>query len=170
MRGLMERIIRAGERRFGVDLDYLRDIARLSPAGFWKLALFLPLATHRAAVAAPLQAWAVLGATRAEDCGACVQIAIGHAKRAGIPPARITAALEQGESALPELEGLCLRFGRMVATNDPGLETVRQTLVGRLGEAAVLDLAVGAACARLWPGLKRGIGRAVSCQPVQVAA
>jgi alkylhydroperoxidase/carboxymuconolactone decarboxylase family protein YurZ len=165
--GITARLIDAAESKFGEKLDYMRDIASASPAAFYKFALFLAFAKHRKA--APLDAYylASIGALLSEDCGPCVQIAVNQALAAGVSSTVISAALAGGAS-LDADRKLCLDFGRAVSANVPEAEDLRVELAGKLSPAAMVDLAIAIAGARVFPALKRGLGHAKSCSLVQV--
>jgi hypothetical protein len=165
--GITTRLIDAAERKFGEKLDYLRDIASASPAAFYKFALFLAFAKHRKA--APLDAYylASIGALQDEDCGPCLQIAVNQALAEGVDPSVISAALAGGDSLDVDRRPY-LDFGRAVSANLPEAEELRLKLAEKLSPAAMVDLAIAIAGARLFPALKRGLGHAKSCSLVQV--
>jgi alkylhydroperoxidase family enzyme len=98
---LIHRLIARQEQRFGVPLDDLRELAAASTAAFLKLLLFAPLASHRRHL--PREAWhlARLAATQSEDCGTCVQIVLYFARRDGVAPEALRAALAGGDSLSP---------------------------------------------------------------------
>ncbi|HEY2486045.1 MAG TPA: hypothetical protein VGI36_12910 [Candidatus Binataceae bacterium] len=165
--GITSHLIDAAERKFGEKLDYMRDIASASPAAFYKFALFLAFARHRKA--APLEACylASIGALQHEDCGPCLQIAVNRALAEGVSPAIISSALAGGVTLDAERR-LYLDFGRAVSANLPEAEELRLKLAGKLSPAAMVDLAIAIASARLFPTLKRGLGHAKSCSLVQI--
>jgi len=165
--GITTRLIDAAERKFGEKLDYLRDIASASPAAFYKLALFLAFARHRKA--APLDAYylASIGALLSEDCGPCLQIAVNQALAEGVSPSVISAAVAGGASLNADRK-LYLDFGRAVSANEPEAEEMRLKLAEKLSPAAMVDLAIAIAGARVFPALKRGLGHAKSCSLVQI--
>ena len=165
--GITTRLIDAAERKFGEKLDYLRDIASASPAAFYKLALFLAFARHRKA--APLDAYYLssIGALLSEDCGPCLQIAVNQALAEGVSPSIISSALAGGAS-LDADRKLYLDFGRAVSANEPEAEEMRLKLAEKLSPAAMVDLAIAIAGARVFPALKRGLGHAKSCSLVQI--
>ena len=102
-----------------------------------------------------------------EDCGPCLQIAVNQALAAGVRADVISAAIAGG-TALTDDQKLYLDFGRAVAANVPEAEELRLRLADRLPPAAMVDLAIVIASARVFPTLKRGLGRAQSCSLVQV--
>lgn len=165
--GITTFLIEAAERKVGQRLDYLRDMAAASPGAFYKFLLFAPFAAHRKAVSATGYYLACIGALQHEDCGPCLQIAVDQAVANGVPERVISAALAGGSALTPE-QRLYLEFGRAVAANAPETEELRLFLAGTLPAAAMVDLAIGIASARMFPALKRGLGHAQSCSIVQV--
>jgi len=164
---ITSRLIDAAERKFGEKLDYVRDIANASPAAFYKFALFLAFARHRKA--APLEAsyLASIGALQHEDCGPCLQIAVNQALADGVSPAIIASAVAGG-ARLDADRRLYLDFGRAVSANAPEVEELRHRLARKLSPAAMVDLAIAIASARVFPTLKRGLGHAKSCSLVEI--
>ena len=165
--GITTRLIDAAERKFGEKLDYLREIASASPVAFYKFALFLAFARHHKA--APLDAYylASIGALLSEDCGPCLQIAVNQALAEGVSPWVISSALAGGASLDADCK-LYLDFGRAVSANGPEAEELRLKLAEKLSPAAMVDLAIAVAGARVFPTLKRGLGHAKSCSLVQI--
>ena len=165
--GITTRLIDAAERKFGEKLDYLRDIASASPAAFYKFALFLAFARHRKAAPPDAYYLSSIGALLSEDCGPCLQIAVNQALAEGVSPSIISSALAGGAS-LDADRKLYLDFGRAVSANEPEAEEMRLKLAEKLSPAAMVDLAIAIAGARVFPALKRGLGHAKSCSLVQI--
>ena len=163
LRNLIDRIIEKKEQNFGVSLEYLREIAGESETAFLKFGLFAPLAGHRKH--SPKDAWhlARLAATLAEDCGSSVQIVASQAKADGIPSALIKTALAGSLDELPMDLALVVRFADILAKGGENAY-LRNRLIRIYGRPAVNELALAVATARVFPTLKRGMGRAQSCK------
>lgn len=166
---LIENRLRDFERKHGTNLGYMRTIYRISTSAFAKVAAMQPLAGHRGAAAPDLYHLSGLGSAMHEDCGSCVQIHVAKARADGVDAGLLRSALEGREADLPPLAAKAFRFGRAIAAHDPGAETLRTELLAELGETAMLDLAIAAATARFWPGLRRALGDAPACAMVEVA-
>lgn len=166
---LLHSLIARQERTFGVPLDYLRQLVRTSRSALFKLALLAPAADHR--VTLPRTAFHVarLAATRAEDCGACLQIAAHYARRAGLERDLIVAVLRGEPDRLPEDLRDVLGFATSIASggDDPEL---RARLASRYGETGLVELGLVIATARVLPAYKRAVGHATSCRLIDVAA
>lgn len=164
---IASRLIDAAEKKLGENMDYMRDIAKASPAAFYKFALFMLFASHRKAAPVDAQYLAAIGALQHEDCGPCLQIAVNQALSAGVALEILSAAIAGGD-ALDSDHRLYLDFGRAVAANAPEAEELRLKLAEKLSPAAMVDLAIAIASARVFPTLKRSLGHAKSCSLVQV--
>jgi hypothetical protein len=162
------RVIRTIERRTGTSADYLRDLASASAGAFRKFCFFLPLAGHRRAATAEQRWVAALTATKAEDCGTCVQAIVNQARAEGVGPAVLRAVLDEHSEELPGVLLDVHDFARSVITAAPDATERALALKQRLGAAAQADIAVAIACARVFPALKRALGHAVSCSRVEV--
>ena len=73
-----------------------------------------------------------------------------------------------GGASLDADRKLYLDFGRAVSANGPEAEELRLKLAEKLSPAAMVDLAIAIAGARVFPALKRGLGHAKSCSLVQI--
>lgn len=161
---LIGRKLDAEERALGSSLDYARYILATSLADFLDFAKLVRIARRRGVLPADVRAVAELVATRAEDCGTCVQIAIHKALAAGVPVEVLRAALEDRVEALPADAALAHRFARAVIEHSPESEGLRAALRERFGERAWTDLALVITAARAFPTLKRALGYATACR------
>ena len=160
---LMERGIRRMEKQLGVELNHLRTVGRVAPGLLGRLAVMMPLMGYRRRVPADLMSLAGIGATMAQDCGECLQIAVNVALASGLRREMVEAAVRGRTDALTEAQAQALQYGEAVAT---GLDTeeLRQALEARLGEGGVVELASSVAAAQYFPVLKRGMGLAHACR------
>jgi alkylhydroperoxidase/carboxymuconolactone decarboxylase family protein YurZ len=160
---IMERGIRGMEKQLGVELNHLRTMARVSPGLLGRVALFMPLLAYRRRVPSDLQHMAGIGATMAQDCGECLQIAVNVAVAQGLSPKLVEAAVRGRTDDLTELQALALRFGERASTG-VDTEEERAELEAHLGEAGVVELASSVAASQYYPVLKRGMGLAHACR------
>jgi len=160
---MMEWGIRRVERELGVELDHLRTIGRVAPGLLGRVAMFMPLLAYRRRVPNDLLQMAVLGATLAQDCGHCLQIAVNVAVKSGLAPELVEAAVRGHHQALREGQAEALLFGERVATGLDG-EDVRESLLARVGEGGVVELASAVAGAQYFPVLKRAMGLSRACR------
>jgi alkylhydroperoxidase family enzyme len=162
LRSILFRLIRRQERQLGASLEYLRDVARVSPSGFLKFALIAPLGTHRRHL--PRDAWHVARVTAAfaEDCGTCVQIAIDLARRDGVSASVLRAVVAGDPSALPDTLRDVYRFAAAVAAGHDNDE-LRKRLRHYYADEGLVELSLAIAVSRVIPTLKRSLGHAQSC-------
>lgn len=156
------------ERMLGVPVDYLRHMLDVSVPAFLKFSKIMPLAQYRHALPADAKCVAGLVATRAEDCGTCVQIGVNLAKHERVPPAIIRAVLDSRVDDLPEPLADVYRFAEAVATNSGDEDLYRERVRQHYGEEGLVELAMAVAVARVFPTTKRALGYAKSCSVVKV--
>ena len=167
---LVRRRFDAYEREFDYDTSYLRDIYAVSPRAFWRFTKFIGLSTYREA--APYDAWfaAKLVGTLAEDCGPCTQLVVTMAERAGVNAATLRAILAGDEAAMSADAALGYRFSRAVLSRDVALgDELREEIISRWGQKAVISLAFAVASSRVFPTVKYALGHGKSCVRVSVA-
>jgi alkylhydroperoxidase family enzyme len=153
----------------GVSLDYLRQLVRDAPGAFVAFARARPFLDHRGSLPADAHHVARIAATRAEDCGTCVQITVNVARQAGVAPAVVRAAALDRPHELPAHLAAVHRFATAVARADTvAAEEERAAVRARYGDAGIAELAVAIAGARTFPTLKRALGHAIACERVQL--
>lgn len=155
-------LVASAERRYGEDMAWARDVSALGRAAFWRLIGFYRFAGFRRAAPRDLMALARLGAVMAEDCGPCTRIVVKVARNEGVPPDLMRAALRGGAGLTGDAD-LAFRFGSALSAGGPEAADLGDAVEGRLGRAVRVELAMGAAAARFYPALKRGLGYARAC-------
>ena len=174
MRSLLHRLISnriaAQERALGgVPLDYLHHLLRVAPGAFVAFARARPFLGYRGPMPREAHHVARIAATRAEDCGSCVQITVNVARAAGVPVAVVRAAALGRPDDLPAPLAAVHRFAAAVARGDTGaVEAERAAVHAYVGEAGIAELAVAIAGARTYPAIKRALGHAVTCERVRL--
>jgi hypothetical protein len=170
LRWLVRKRLDAYEREFDYDTSYLRDIYAASPRAFSRFTKFIGLSTYREG--APYDAWfaAKLVGTLAEDCGPCTQLVVTMAERAGVNAATLRAILAGDEAAMSADAALGYRFSRAVLSRDVALgDELREDIISRWGQKAVISLAFAVASSRVFPTVKYALGHGKSCVRVSVA-
>ena len=158
----------AFERKTGESTDYVREMLEHSPAGFWRFALFLPLAAHYRALPKAAYHVARIVAMQHEDCGPCLQTVVSLAARDRVPNAILQAALDKNWAGLPPELREVASYAQAVVARNASLESDRQQLITRLGEKAMTELALAIAAARVFPTVKRAMGHGQSCALVRI--
>jgi AhpD family alkylhydroperoxidase len=160
---LSEAMIRYGERKLGVTLDYMREIAANAPASFRLLGRVSQIGQSLKPVDRHATHMAALGAAMHDDCGTCVQIHINLARQQGVAEDVLRRAVMGEAGSLPAPLAAAFRFGEAVAANDPEMHELRERLEADFGKRAVIEMAIAIAFARFYPTLKRALGHAKSC-------
>lgn len=167
LRRFFHRQIDAREKLLGVPLDYLHHMADTSPAATVKFGLFMPMSQHRKVLPASVYHVAALVASRAQDCGTCVQIGVNVAHYERVPAFIIEAVLHDDADALSqELADVYHYACAMVQQQDD--PTLRETLRNRYGDEGLIELAFALAAAQVYPVVKRALGYALACSRVEV--
>lgn len=169
IRKLLHRAIDRVETRLGVPLDESRFVLDRSLGSFLAFSTVQTWTDRREHLPATIYYVAKIAAYREEDCGTCLQIAVNLARKAGVA-AEIVRAAAHGrvESLTPELQDV-YRFASQQANRVDDVE-LREKLRARYGDAALIELALGIAAARMFPTFKRTLGFAISCSKVDLAA
>jgi alkylhydroperoxidase family enzyme len=160
--------IASAEKNFGVPLDYCRFIVRVSLRAFFKFAKFLAVDEYRRVLPPGPCYVARIVATRHEDCGTCVQIAVNQARKAGVPAELLRAVLDGNLDALPEELRDAYHFAEAVLTVNGHEDTLRERIRLRYGDEGLIEMALAIATCRVFPTIKRALGYAVSCSAVAV--
>jgi hypothetical protein len=168
LRWLIRRRLAAVEKQLGVPLDYCRYILDVSLGAFLKFAKLMPLAHYRRALPAAPFYVAQIVATRAEDCGPCVQITVNFAKKTGVSHQILQAAVVGEVEALPDDLALVYRFAEAVVARTGEEDELRGRIEELYGKAGLVELALAIAVCRVFPTTKRALGFATSCSKVAV--
>lgn len=165
---LLRRQIAAFERSFDYDASYMHRMLDVSRRAFMRFAPLGKLASHHEDV--PLDVWyaAKIVAALSEDCGPCTQLTVTMAEREGVKPVVLRAILDDDEEAMGEQAALGVRFARAALAHDPAADALREQIVGRWGERALLSLALGIATTRVFPAVKYALGYGQACTRIRV--
>ena len=169
LRRLLDRLaIRPFERAFDYDAGYMRDVLAASLPAFLKFSLLPGLAPRRDAPAEALAAAGVV-ATLREDCGPCTQIGVDIAQRSGVSAASLKAILAGDESGMGEAAALAWRFAQASLDRDmQRADPLRDEIVRRWGQKALVAIALTITTARMYPTLKYALGHGRTCSKVVV--
>ncbi|MBI2826563.1 MAG: hypothetical protein HYX69_17970 [Planctomycetia bacterium] len=168
IRRILEGRITAAEKYLGAPCDYMRYMLRTSLPAFFKFARFAPLAGYRrAAPVIPLNVARIV-ATRSEDCGPCVQIALNQAKRDRVPDDVLSAVLADRPDDLSDELADVYRFTVAVCERSGMEGEYRERIRERYGDEALIEMAMAIAFCRVFPVTKRALGYATSCSAVKL--
>jgi hypothetical protein len=158
------------EREWGYDVTYMREV--LDEAGFGAIVPMMgmsKISNYRHDIPAAPYFAAAIAATRAGDCGPCVQLGVRMAERAGVPPTIIRAALSNDRAAMPEDVRLCYDLAQSTIARNPAEgDAIRAEILRRWGRRALVSLAYGIAAGGFYPAFKYALGHGHACQRVSV--
>ncbi|MDB5424200.1 MAG: hypothetical protein JWQ29_1616 [Phenylobacterium sp.] len=168
LKAMLTRWIDGFERQWGYDASYMRDVIATSPASLVKFALGARAADPKAAPPAALFA-AGLAGVLAEDCGPCIQLGVDMAVAHGIDPRVVRGVLAGDEAAMGETACLAFRFARASLARDmAAADPLREEIVRRWGEKALVAISLSLVASRMYPTLKYALGHGKSCSRVMV--
>jgi hypothetical protein len=157
------------ERQWSYDASYMRDVLAANSWSFLKF-MFGTQAADRSAAPAEAILAAALAGTLSEDCGPCTQIGVDMAAAQGLDPAIIRAVLAGDEQAMGETAALAWRFARASLARDmDACDPLRDEIVRRWGEKALVAIGLSLTAARMYPTLKYALGHGKACSKVVVA-
>ena len=163
MRRLVNWMIGRAERRLGVGLDYVHQIAGAGIGllmRYNRIFAFLDPRRH-----SPSDAYHIarIRGALAADCGTCVQAEINLAGNAGVPKDVVNAVLRGDVAALPTSLASVIQLVDAVVRDRIDDADARQAVMDAYGEAGLIELVYAMNGAALLPGIKRGLGHAVAC-------
>lgn len=162
--------LKAFEREFDYNMDYVRDILAATTRGFLAFSKALSLAKYREGVPRDAMYAASITATLAEDCGPCTQLVVTMAEREGVSPATLRAVLLGDAQGMSPDALLGSRFAQAVLARDlREADRLRAEVVRKWGRKALVSLALTIASSRIFPTVKYGLGYGRACSRVRVA-
>ena len=156
------------ERDLAYDMSYGRDLLATSTRAALLFFRATAIGGYREGI--PVEAWhaAKLVASRAEDCGPCVQVCVTMAEREGVSAESIRAILRGDFQAASEDVRLAAEFTRTVLARDSAAEPLRREIVARFGKRGLVSIAFAMLSARMYPSLKYALGYGRACAVVYV--
>jgi len=154
-------------RRYDYDLNYIYELAEVTPGAAVGWLLLSPLSKYRKV--APVEAYfaAKLVATQRSDCGPCVKLVYNLAREANVDKDTLRAILLDDQEHFSDDVRLATKFANAVIDQSAlEISELSETIVSRWGKAAQTDMAVAVAFGMFYPTFKRGLGHAQSCEPV----
>jgi hypothetical protein len=169
LKAYLSRWLDGFEKTFNYDASYMRDVLRASPASLVKFALGTRAMDMKAAPPEALVAAGLVG-TLAEDCGPCTQVGVDIATANGVDPKILRAILAGDEAGMGEAAALAWRFARASLARDmAAADPLRDQIVARWGEKALVAIGLSLVASRMYPTLKYALGHGKTCSKVMVA-
>jgi hypothetical protein len=146
----------------------MTEMLAISPAAIGRFFAVSEMSAHREDL--PVSAWfaAKLAATLAEDCGPCTQLVAQMAEEQGLSAATVRAIVEGDVARMGDDAALGWRFTRAVLAHVPEADALREQVVSRWGQRAMVTLALAIAASRMYPTVKYAMGHGRSCQRIRV--
>lgn len=156
------------ERTWAYDASYMHDMVDASPRAAWLFARATAIGQFRRDI--PVEAWCAAGITavRTEDCGPCTQLAVMMAERNGVSAEVLRSLLADNPDAMPPDVALVWQFTRATLAHDPAADPLREEIVKRWGQRALVSVAFAITAARLYPTAKYALGHGHACMRVVV--
>ncbi|GHB44132.1 hypothetical protein GCM10007094_36730 [Pseudovibrio japonicus] len=161
---MLKWIIHSGLRKFSKRYDYdnqymhrLVDTSTSVGVGIACLPLLSQFRRPKEAV--DIWAGAMLASTLDGGCSQCADLIVKQAVEAGVSEAKL-AACRQGSAKQAGEVGLGFRFAVAVIQDDAARDELRREIDLRFGNSAVVSATLAAATGRMFPVMKRGLGRA----------
>jgi hypothetical protein len=158
----------AFEKTFGYDLSYARELLEVDRSAFLTFARVQKLGAYRKDVPLAVHYAAKMVGTMAEDCGPCAQLIVTMALRDGVDPKLVSAIVRRDDEALPEDVWLGVAFARATLARDPAADALRETIIAKWGQRALISIAFGLTVSRVYPTIKYALGHGKACQRIVV--
>lgn len=154
-------LIARAEKRLGVALDYVRQIAKTDTKLLTRYNRIFGVIDPRKHLPADAYHTARIRAALAADCGTCVQAELNLARKSRLKPALIEAILH-GKLTDPALIAVMQLTDAVVANrcDDPA---AREVILAKWEDAGLIELSLAMNGAAMLPGIKRAMGYATAC-------
>jgi len=169
LKWFIRRRLEAFERRYDYDMTYARELLATDTRAFLAFARATALGGYRRDLPADVYWSAKLIGTIAEDCGPCTQLLVAMALEAGVAPGVLSAVLAGDEARMSEPVRLGVRFARATLAHSIDADPLREELVARWGDRALISISFAIVAARIYPTLKYALGHGKACVRVSVA-
>lgn len=169
LKWLIRNRLAAFERTYDYDTTYIREILATDTRAFFALARAGGLSSYRRDVPKDAYYAAKLTATIAQDCGPCTQLIVAMALRDRVDPRLVAAVVRGDHAAHSEDVLLAIRFTHAALDRTDEASALREEVVRRWGQRALIALAFAITAARLYPTLKYVLGHGEACRKVVVA-
>ena len=163
---LLRRRIDAFEKAYNYDLSYAREILDVSLSAALKLSRVRAFGSYCKDVPRDARVAASMVATMSEDCGPCTQLVVTMAERDGVAAETIKAILSGDEHAMTPQTALAFRFAHAVLRHDAVADSLRDEILKRWGQRALVSLAYAISGCRVYPTLKYALGHGRACTTV----
>jgi hypothetical protein len=166
---LVKKQLDAFARRWGYDTSYMHEIVDdAGVSAVMPLQALGKLGSYRKSIPADTYAGATLTASKAADCGPCLQLGVKMAEAYGVKPQTIRAILERDYAKCSKETLLGVELAQGTIARDGRGEEARREILRRWGRAGLVSLAYGIVAAQAYPTVKYAIGHGHACVRVRV--
>jgi AhpD family alkylhydroperoxidase len=167
-RWLLTKLLKWGEKQVGgVSMDYAYYLRDVAPSRLWRFTMIKVVEGNRKYTPADVYHAAGMAAAMVEDCGPCVQIHVNLALNERVDADVLRALAARKLDKVPAHVALAFNYGDAVGRGE-ACDDMREAIRTLWGEQGLIELAFTIAAARFYPGLKRGLGFAHTCERVVV--
>jgi hypothetical protein len=157
------------EREWGYDVSYMREALDAGGYAAIKPMNALQQIAGYDGGCPPQVLWtAGIVASRAGDCGPCLQLTVKMAERAGMPAEQIRAVLTHDRDAMNGDVRIAYDFTRSVLARDGWDQPAREEIVRRYGRPALIGISYRIALAGFYPAFKYAYGAGHTCERITV--
>src|SRR5690606_14136072 len=157
----------AFEAHYGYDATYMKEMLRDNPEALSAFNAFLPMASFRKHAPVDVYYTAKVTAFQLADCGPCLQLSIRKAREDGVSRELLQHLLKEPERLSPLLAKV-RAFTRAILCDEENHNGLRKELVEEIGNAAVIEIALGASSSHIFPVMKRALGHHQSCSLISL--
>jgi AhpD family alkylhydroperoxidase len=167
-RWLLTKLLAWGRTQIGdVNMDYAYHLRDVAPSRLWRFSMIKVIEGNRKHTPADAYHAAGMAAAMVEDCGPCVQIHVNLALKDRVDADVLRSLAARKLDGVPPHVALAFKYGEAVGQGVMADE-MRDEIRKLWGEQGLIELAFTIAAARFYPGLKRGLGYAHTCERVVV--
>ena len=163
LRWFLRRQVAAFERAWNYDASYLRALIDADPRAMLAFGKLQRIVNYRKDLPPAVYAAAGLVAVMQEDCGPCTQLGIDMAQQGGVDPAVLRAIVARDFAVMPEDVALAVRFAEATLGRNAEADGLRDEVVRRFGQRALISLAFALLAARMYPTMKYALGYGQTC-------
>lgn len=168
LKWLVRRKLASFEQQFGYDASYMRHVLDIDFGAFMQFAKVQGMSKHKKAVPIDVYYAAAITGAMVADCGPCTQLVVTMALRDGVPAATLAKLVRGDEENMTEPTRLGARFARAVLARDPAADELRETIIKRYGQRAVISLGFALVGSQIYPTFKYALGFGHACQRITV--
>jgi hypothetical protein len=169
LKWLLKRRIAAFERALGYDASYLHEMLDTDVKAVMALWKVQGMSHYRKGVPRDAYYAAAIAAALEADCGPCTQIGVTMAEREGVAADTLRAIITGDLRTMPDDAVLAYQFAKASLAHEAGADELRDEIVKRWGQEAVISLAFALATSRVYPTVKYALGHGKACTRLTVA-